>query len=113
MVYPPDLIKALILLMLTSIVAMNVPDANASTCRSTAVKHRFDVQQGYPHGRKNFIVDHICALAQGGIDSPTNMQYQTLADSTAKDRVENTPLGKKLFCTPKNSTPTRQVFNCK
>ena len=113
MIYPPDLIKALLLLMFAAIVAMNVPDANASTCRSTAAKHRFDVQQGYPHGRKGYIVDHICALAQGGIDSPKNMQYQTIADSKAKDRIENTDFGAAQFCTPENSTPTRQVFNCK
>ena len=89
-------------------------DADAATsCRSTTVKHTFDKQQGYPNGRKNYVVDHICALAQGGIDAPANMQYQTPAESIAKDRVENTAAGKKLFCTPKNSTPTRQVFNCK
>ena len=87
-------------------------DANATTCRSPAVKRQFDRQQGYPHGRIGYIVDHVCALAQGGIDSPINMQYQTLSDSEAKDRIENTPRGKKLFCTPKNSTPVRQVFNC-
>jgi hypothetical protein len=113
MIYPPDLIKALLLLMFAAIVGMNVPNAEASTCRSTAVKHQFDIQQGYPHGRKGFIVDHICALAQGGIDSPTNMQYQTTIDSKVKDRVENTPEGKRIFCTSNNSTPTRQVFNCK
>lgn len=88
-------------------------DANATTCRSSAVKRQFDRQQGYPRGRTGYVVDHVCALAQGGVDSPINMQYQTLSDSFAKDRVENTPYGKKLFCTSKNSTPVRQVFNCR
>lgn len=84
-----------------------------SACRNPIIKHKFDMQQGYPHGRKGYIVDHICALAQGGIDAPINMQYQTKADSIAKDKIENTLYGKTLFCRPKNSTPTRQVFNCK
>lgn len=87
--------------------------ADQAACRNPAVKHAFDVQQGYPHGRKGFIVDHICSLYNGGIDSPKNMQYQTIADSKAKDRVENTPYGKRKWCNPSNSTPTRQVFNCK
>lgn len=87
--------------------------ADASTCRSIKVKRQFDVLQGFPHGRKGYVVDHICALVQGGIDSPKNMQYQTLAEGHIKDKIENTEAGKKLFCTPQNSTPTRQVFNCK
>jgi len=41
------------------------------------------------------------------------MQYQTIAESHAKDKIENTTKGKELYCTPENSTPTRQVFNCK
>ena len=84
-----------------------------ATCRSPAVKHRFDVQQGYPHGRPGFIVDHICSLFNGGLDDPKNMQYQTIVESKKKDRIENTPLGKRVFCTPLNSTLKRTVFNCK
>jgi hypothetical protein len=59
------------------------------------------------------LVDHICALGQGGLDSVENMQYQIPADSRKKDKIENTAVGKKLFCNEKNSTPTRQVFNCR
>lgn len=98
--------KVFILLM---IISFNV---NAD-CRSTAVKHRFDKMNGYPHGRHGYIVDHICALAQGGLDSPSNMQYQTPLESKEKDKIENTPYGKALFCNPSNSTPERRVFNCK
>jgi hypothetical protein len=85
----------------------------SAACRNPAVKHQFDVMNGYPHGRKGYIVDHVCALGQGGIDSVVNMQYQTIADSKVKDRMENTPYGKKKWCNASNSTPTRQVFNCK
>lgn len=35
-----------------------------------------------------YIVDHIKALACGGPDQPSNMQWQTIADAKAKDRWE-------------------------
>lgn len=85
----------------------------ALTCRSTSVKHAFDMQQGYPKGRPGYVVDHVCALYCGGKDSTTNMQYQTKSESLKKDKWEATPIGCALTCTPLNSTRTRQVFNCK
>ena len=33
-----------------------------------------------------FTIDHIRALACGGVDAPENMQYQTNKDAKAKDR---------------------------
>jgi len=84
-----------------------------AACRSPTMKHRFDVEQSYPHGRKGYVVDHVCALACGGIDDPKNMQYQTYKDGKLKDKWERTPEGCKNTCTPDNSTPTRQVYNCK
>ena len=83
------------------------------SCRNSSVKHKFDVSQGYPKGRSGYVVDHVCALANGGKDVIGNMQYQTIADGKIKDRIENTPLGRNIYCNSKNSTPTRQVFNCK
>jgi len=112
------MLKKFLLLLVVVVVyvfvlfVFTVSVAGASTCRSSKVKHQFDVQQGYPHGRKGYVVDHICALAQGGIDAPTNMQYQTLTDSKAKDKIENTRLGRAIYCTSFNSTPLRQVYNC-
>ena len=35
-----------------------------------------------------YIVDHIIALDCGGADKPSNMQYQTIAASRAKDKIE-------------------------
>lgn len=35
-----------------------------------------------------FIVDHIVPLACGGLDHYSNMQYQTIADAKAKDKIE-------------------------
>lgn len=101
------------LVVLVAVFFGGVNDAEAYTCRNASVKHAFDKQEGYPHGRDGYIVDHICALAQGGIDDVKNMQYQSTVESHKKDRIENTAYGAALFCTPENSTPTRQVYNCK
>lgn len=86
---------------------------SATSCRSSAVKHHFDVLNGYPQGRTGYVVDHICALEQGGLDIVTNMQYQTLIEGKKKDRIENTSQGKLLYCNSSNSLPYRTVFNCK
>jgi len=45
---PFDMIKILTLLFLASLVAMSMPDVQASTCRSSVVKRQFDREQGHP-----------------------------------------------------------------
>ena len=35
-----------------------------------------------------FIIDHVQPLCAGGKDSPDNMQWQTVSDAKAKDRIE-------------------------
>lgn len=62
--------------------------ANAYLKRSAAARSAFMRQTGYPHGRPGYIVDHIVPLACGGADAPSNMQWQTVAEAKAKDRVE-------------------------
>jgi hypothetical protein len=37
---------------------------------------------------RGYVVDHICPLACCGADAPSNMQWQTTAESKAKDRWE-------------------------
>jgi hypothetical protein len=61
--------------------------------RSAAAKHAFEVQTGYPHGRPGYVVDHIVPLACGGADAPSNMQWQTVAEGKAKDKVERIGCG--------------------
>jgi len=56
--------------------------------RSDRERHRFLKMTGYPAGRPGWIVDHIIPLKRGGADVAENMQWQTLADAAAKDRVE-------------------------
>jgi len=35
-----------------------------------------------------YIVDHVKALKRGGADDPSNMQWQTIEESKAKDKWE-------------------------
>lgn len=35
-----------------------------------------------------YVVDHIVPLCAGGADEPANMQWQTVAEGKAKDRLE-------------------------
>lgn len=84
-----------------------------ASCRSYKVKHSFDIQNGYPKGRKGYVVDHVCALSCGGLDIISNMQYQTYEESKMKDKWETRPLGCAKTCNEKNSLPKRTVFNCR
>lgn len=54
--------------------------AKAHPCPST----------GKPSPRKctGYIIDHVVPLCAGGLDSPMNMQWQTVAEAKAKDRGE-------------------------
>lgn len=52
---------------------------------------------------RGHVIDHVCSLANCGLDSPVNMQWQTSAESKAKDRVENTPAGRTRWCNAQNS----------
>lgn len=35
-----------------------------------------------------YVVDHVVPLCAGGADAPSNMQWQTVAEGKAKDRIE-------------------------
>lgn len=41
-------------------------------------------------GCRGYVIDHIRPLACGGVDAPTNMQWQTAAEGKAKDKWERT-----------------------
>lgn len=105
--------KIIIFLLLFSLenVAQATTD-NLVSCRSQVKKRNFDKSKGYLRGRKGYVVDHICPLKWGGIDDPSNMQYQTVLEGKKKDKIEATEEGKKMFCNEKNSTPERLVYNC-
>lgn len=68
--------------------------ADARIHRSTAAKHEFQranpcPSTGQRRGRcPGYVVDHVRPLCAGGPDRPDNMQWQTVADGKAKDRIE-------------------------
>jgi hypothetical protein len=68
--------------------------AVAQEHRSSAAKAAFEVANPCPSTGAHsgpcpgYIVDHIKALACGGADDPSNMQWQTVADAAAKDKWE-------------------------
>ena len=107
------MLKLLTVMLVAVLLTLHLPDTDARTCRSSAVKRQFDRSMGYPKGRKRYVVDHICALSVGGLDTIANMQYQTIVEGKKKDRIEGTEKGKRLYCTSANSLPKRTVFNCK
>lgn len=45
---------------------------------------------------KGYVIDHMKALACGGADAPRNMQWQTIADAKAKDKLELKKCGKQV-----------------
>jgi hypothetical protein len=63
-------------------------DSNGRIVRSESARHDFMKQTGYPHGRPGYVIDHVTPLAKGGADSPSNMQWQTVAAAKAKDKWE-------------------------
>jgi hypothetical protein len=69
-------------------------DSKGRFIRSDAAKSTFLKQTGYPKGRPGYVVDHIVPLACGGADTPSNMQWQTVAAAKAKDKTERVGCGK-------------------
>lgn len=69
-------------------------DAWAEFHRSQKAKNLFKQLHPCPSTGKSkgscpgYIIDHVVALACGGIDDPVNMQWQTKADAKAKDKWE-------------------------
>lgn len=74
--------------------------ASARAHRSQTVRHAFVKQEACPStGRHRlpcpgWVIDHVKALACGGLDAVENMQWQTVEDARAKDKWERKECGK-------------------
>jgi hypothetical protein len=68
--------------------------AQASTKRSYTAVVDFKKAQPCPATGatkgpcKGYVIDHIAPLACGGVDRPSNMQWQSIAEAKAKDKWE-------------------------
>jgi len=73
---------------------LNCSLVDAKTFRSSSVRAEFQRQQPCPEtgatkGKcPGYVVDHVIPLCAGGPDSPANMQWQTVQDAKAKDKLE-------------------------
>lgn len=62
--------------------------------RSEAAKNVFKHSNPCPSNGRNhgpcpgYVIDHISPLACNGVDGPSNMQWQSVADGKAKDKWE-------------------------
>jgi hypothetical protein len=63
-------------------------DSHGRLKRSEEAKRAFERQTGHPGGWPGHVVDHKIPLACGGSDTPSNMQWQTIEEGKAKDKVE-------------------------
>jgi hypothetical protein len=78
----------------TRYIGLSSRTVTGRTERSTAAKDSFKRQQPCPStGRSSgacsgYVIDHVRPLECGGADSPSNMQWQTIADGKAKDKTE-------------------------
>lgn len=73
---------------------MLLQDADAGRHRSRVARAEFVRLNHCPSTGKaqgacpGWVVDHVVALACGGADHHSNMQWQTVEDAKAKDKVE-------------------------
>ena len=63
-------------------------DAHGKIARSESAKREFMRITGFPNGRPGYVIDHIIPLKRGGVDTPANMQWQTVNEAKAKDKWE-------------------------
>jgi hypothetical protein len=74
-------------------------DSHGRIKRSVVAKDDFKREHPCPStGRASgacpgYVIDHVKPLACGGLDDPSNMQWQTVADGKAKDKWERKGCG--------------------
>lgn len=79
-----------LLLLLAVLCAISVQ----ATERSSAARLAFVKIHACPATKlhklpcRGYVIDHVRSLDCGGLDAPANMQWQTIAQGKAKDKVE-------------------------
>ncbi|QSB03443.1 hypothetical protein JWZ98_11200 [Methylomonas sp. EFPC1] len=87
------------LVIIATFVAAMMNTADASQVRSQAAISQFKQSNPCPANGSakgpcpGYVIDHIEPLACGGLDQPSNMQWQTTEDSKAKDKWERADCG--------------------
>lgn len=74
--------------LLTASVGAQERDRAGRIVRKQSARLAFMKQTGYPKGRPGYVIDHIIPLCLGGLDQPSNMQWQTIAEAKQKDIQE-------------------------
>ncbi len=75
-------------------ISLTAPATEAKQHRSTKTKHVFQKANpwpatGFQKGKcPGYIIDHVVPLCAGGLDAPSNLQWQTVADARVKDKAE-------------------------
>jgi len=88
------------IIYLIIIAALAASSAHAAH-RSNKARHAFALGHACPSTGLNrlpcpgYVIDHIQPLCAGGADDPVNMQWQTIADAKAKDKLERKMCGAK------------------
>lgn len=69
-------------------------DSHGKIARSVEARSEFKHSNPCPSTGKasgacpGYVIDHVTPLKRGGVDSPSNMQWQTKEEAKIKDRTE-------------------------
>jgi hypothetical protein len=70
------------------------PRSHGRIARSPKAKRAFRQTHPCPATHRmsgacpGYVIDHVIPLKRGGADEPGNMQWQTIAEGKAKDKIE-------------------------
>ena len=89
-----SLIGTIIVVILCTLATIHADNHPSHVIRSASARRAF--RRMYPcpatglvkGACPGYVIDHIIPLKRGGVDAPSNMQWQTTAEAKAKDRTE-------------------------